>query len=115
LKAQGNPNGNSEIALYNSTVAQYFPNQVQNMDAFSEGSWVSCRVFTQALAKLGANVTRDGLVQALASGSCDSGGMAPTTNYSAACGSHAARHCAMYITCTSGHRWQPTVPDFVCA
>ena len=26
-----------------------------------------------------------------------------------------ASHCAMYITYTSGHRWQPTVPDFVCA
>ncbi|HEY7985020.1 MAG TPA: ABC transporter substrate-binding protein, partial [Ktedonobacterales bacterium] len=35
LEAQGNPNGNGEVALYNNTVAQYFPNQVPNMDAFS--------------------------------------------------------------------------------
>jgi hypothetical protein len=60
-------------------------------------------------------MTRDGLVQALAGGSYDTGGMAPTMNYSAAGSSHAASHCAMHITYTSSHRWQPTVPDFVCA
>jgi hypothetical protein len=52
LEAQGNPNGNGEIALYNNTVAQYFPNQVPNMDAFSEGTWVACRVFTQAAGEI---------------------------------------------------------------
>jgi hypothetical protein len=50
------------------------------MDAFSEGSWVACRVFTQALQKLGANVTREGLVKALNSGVYGTGGMAPDLN-----------------------------------
>jgi hypothetical protein len=58
---------------------------------------------------------RESLSQALASGSHDTGGMAPTLSDSAAGGSHAASHRGMYITYTSGHHWQPSVPGFVCA
>lgn len=113
-EAQGNPDGNSEVALYNSTVARYYRNQVPNMDAFSEGSWVACRVFAQALAKLGANVTRDGLARTLASGDYSTGGMAPNLNYAATNGANDASHCALYITYTSSHQWK-TAQTFTCA
>ncbi|HEX9069710.1 MAG TPA: ABC transporter substrate-binding protein, partial [Ktedonobacterales bacterium] len=112
-EAQGNPDGNAEIALYNSTVAQYYRSQVPNMDAFSEGSWVACRVFTAALRKLGANVTREGLVQALSSGSFSTNGMTPTLDYASASSSHGAAHCALFITYTSSQQWK-TVQDFTC-
>lgn len=112
-EAQGNPDGNAEVALYNQTVAQYYRSQVPNMDAFSESSWVACRVFTQALQKLGANVTRDGLTQALNSGVYSTGGMAPDLNYGATNGMHDASHCALYITYTSSDRWQ-TAQSFTC-
>ncbi|GAC1451473.1 MAG: hypothetical protein PVSMB4_11340 [Ktedonobacterales bacterium] len=112
-EAQGNPDNNAEVALYNNTVAQYYGSQVPNMDAFSEGSWVACRVFTQALQKLGANVTRAGLVQALSSGVYSTGGMAPNLDYGATGGAHDASHCATFITYTSSRRWQ-TVQDFTC-
>lgn len=113
LEAQGNPSGNGEVANYNNTVAQYYRNQVANMDAFSEGSWVACRVFIQALQKLGANVTREGLVQALTSGAYSTGGMAPTLNYGATGGNHDASHCAMFITYNSSRRWQ-NAQGFTC-
>lgn len=113
LEAQGNPDGNAEVARYNNTVAQYYRSQVSNMDAFSEGSWVACRIFTQALAKLGTNVTRDGLVQALLSGSYSTGGMAPSLNYGATGGGHDASHCGLFITYNSSRRWQ-TAQGFTC-
>lgn len=112
-EAQGNPDGNPEVALYNSTVAQYYRNQVPNMDAFSEGSWVSCRVFIQALTKLGSNVTRNGLVAALNGGVYSTSGMAPNLNYGATGGQHDASHCALYITYTASHQWQ-TAQGFTC-
>lgn len=112
-EAQGNPDGNPEVALYNSTVAQYYRSQVPNMDAFSEGSWVACRVFAQALQKLGPNVTRDGLVQALNSGVYSTSGMAPNLNYGATGGQHDASHCALYITYTANRQWQ-TAQGFTC-
>lgn len=105
LEAQGNPAGNSEVALYNNTVAHYFPSQVPNMDAFSEGSWVACRIFVQALTKLGSHVTRSALVQALNTGPYDTGGMAPELNWGRAGSSHAAGHCVSYIVYTSQHAW----------
>ena len=113
LEAQGNPDGNAEVALYNNTMTQYYRSQVSNMDAFSEGSWVACRVFTQALAKLGTNVTRDGLVQALLSGTYNTGGMAPSLNYGATGGGHDASHCGLFITYNSSRRWQ-TAQGFTC-
>ncbi|HEX2347251.1 MAG TPA: ABC transporter substrate-binding protein [Ktedonobacterales bacterium] len=113
-EAQGNPDGISEINLYNSTVARYYPGQVQYMDAFSEGSWVACRVFAQALAKLGPNVTRDGIAKALASGDFKVGGMSPELNYAATHGQNNASHCAVYITYTSSHQWR-TAQGFTCA
>jgi len=116
LEAQGNPTGNPEIALYLNTLAHYYPDQMQNVDAFSEGSWVSCRVFEQALAKLGSNVTRQGLIQALNSGVYSTRGMAPDLNYGAAGSTHAAAHCASYTTYTSSNRWQLVTGGngFVC-
>lgn len=113
-EAQGNPDGNAEVALYNSTVARYYRNQVPNMDAFSEGSWVACRVFAQALAKLGSNVTRDGLAKALGGGDFNVGGMSPELNYAATRGQNNASHCALYITYTSSHQWR-TAQGFTCA
>ncbi|HZC05298.1 MAG TPA: ABC transporter substrate-binding protein, partial [Ktedonobacterales bacterium] len=113
-EAQGNPDGNAEVGLYNSTVARYYRNQVANMDAFSEGSWVACRVFAQALAKLGPNVTRDGLAKALGGGDYSTGNMAPDLNYAATQGQNNASHCAVYVTYTSSHRWQ-TAQNFTCA
>ncbi len=108
LEAQGNPGGNGEVGLYNSVVAAYVrskPNDSPaNMDAFSEGSWVACRVFAQALAKLGSNVTRQGLVSALDSGTYYTGGMAPGFNWGASGGSHAASNEASFIEYRSG-RW----------
>jgi branched-chain amino acid transport system substrate-binding protein len=107
LEAQGNPAGNGEVALYNQVVSSYIarhpPDSVQNMDAFAEGTWVACRLFAQALAKLGANVTRNGLVAALSSDTYSSGGMAPPLNYGDS--SHAASHCASYIVYNSSRRW----------
>ena len=113
LEAQGNPDGNGEVALYNNTVAQYYRGQVPNMDAFSEGSWVACRVFTQALAKLGTNVTREGLVQALSSGSYSTGGMSRNLDYGSTGGGHAANNCGIVITYNSSRRWQ-TAQGFTC-
>lgn len=113
LEAQGNPAGNGEVNLYNSTVARYYPNQVQNMDAFSEGSWVAARFFVEALQKLGNNITRQGLVSALDSGAYNIGGMAPPLDYGAAGSSHAASHCATYIEYASSHRWT-IVQGFTC-
>lgn len=112
-EAQGNPTGNGEIALYNRTVATYYRNQVPNMDAFSEGSWVACRVFAQALAKLGAKVTRDGLVSALAGNSYNIGGMGPPLDYPAVPNSHAANVCATYIVYNGGG-WTPSYNGFYC-
>jgi hypothetical protein len=112
-EAQGNPDGNPEVALYNSTVAKYFRGQVPNMDAFSEGSWVACRVFVQALQKLGPNVSRNGLVQALNSGVYSTNGMAPNLNYGATNGGHDASHCALYVTYTPSRQWQ-TAQGFTC-
>lgn len=112
-EAQGNPDNNAEVALYNSTVAQYYRNQVANMDAFSEGSWVACRVFIQALQKAGPNPTREGLVQALNSGVYSTGGMAPDLNWGKTGGMHDASRCATFITYTSEKRWK-TVQDFTC-
>ncbi|MGE5334275.1 MAG: ABC transporter substrate-binding protein [Nitrososphaerota archaeon] len=113
LEAQGNPSGNAEINAYNSTVAHYYPDQVQNMDAFSEGSWVAARLFVEALRKLGTNITRDGLVNALSSVTYDIGGMTRPLNYGATNGSHAANHCASYIIYTSSHRWN-IAQGFTC-
>lgn len=117
LEAQGNPAGNAEVALYNQVVAGYIshhpPDSPANMDAFSEGSWVACRVFAQALAKLGANVTREGLVQALSHGVYSVGGMAPPFNWGAAGSSHAAANCASFIQYTSSQRWK-IVQGFTC-
>jgi branched-chain amino acid transport system substrate-binding protein len=108
LEAQGNPSGNAEVSLYNSTVAKYYPSQVSNMDAFSEGSWVACRVFAQALANIQGPITRAALVQALNSGSYSTGGMAPTLNYGGTSGSdkNDASHCANFIIYNSSNRWQ---------
>ncbi|HKS69785.1 MAG TPA: ABC transporter substrate-binding protein [Ktedonobacterales bacterium] len=108
LEAQGNPGGNGEVGLYNSVASAYIRTKSNdspaNMDAFSEGSWVACRVFAQALAKLGPNVTRQGLVQALNSGTYSTGGMAPDFNWGASGGSHAAANAASFIEFTGG-RW----------
>ena len=116
LEAQGNPTGNSEVNVYNATVARYYPNQVQYMDAFSEGAWVAARLFVAALAKLGNNVTRAGLVNALDSGTYSVGGMAPNLNYQQAGSSHAASNCFSYIQYTSNRRWQVVVPApyYIC-
>jgi branched-chain amino acid transport system substrate-binding protein len=113
LEAQGNPAGNPEVALYNQTVAQYYPGQVSAQDAFSEGSWVACRVFIQALAKLGSNVTRQGLVDALSNGVYSTRGMAPDLNWGSAGSTHAAAHCASYIKYNSSHQWS-IVQGFTC-
>lgn len=113
LEAQHNPAGNAEINLYNNTVARYYPNQAQNMDAFSEGSWIASRLFVEALRKLGSNITRDGLVNALDSGTYDIGGMAPPLSYGATGSSHAANHCATYIQYASDNRWK-IVQGFTC-
>jgi hypothetical protein len=67
--------------------------------------------FPWMLGALATAITR----LALAGGAYVTGGMAPTLNYAASDGSPAASPGAMYITCTSSHRWQPTVPDLVCA
>ncbi|HLZ23249.1 MAG TPA: ABC transporter substrate-binding protein [Ktedonobacterales bacterium] len=116
LEAQGNPTGNAEVNAYNATVTRYYPSQAQNMDAFSEGTWVAARLFVDALAKLGNNVTRAGLVNALDSGAYDVGGMAPELNYQRAGSSHAASNCASYISYTSNRRWQVVVPPpyYIC-
>lgn len=113
LEAQGNPANNGEVALYNSTVRHYYPNQAANMDAFSEGSWVAARLFVQALAKLGPNITRDGLVRQLSSGAYNIGGMSPTLDYGAAGSSHAASHCVIYIAYSSAHQWD-IKQNFTC-
>ncbi|HEX6122195.1 MAG TPA: ABC transporter substrate-binding protein [Ktedonobacterales bacterium] len=106
LEAQGNPDGDPEVALYNRTVAQYYPSQVANMDAFSEGSWIACRVFVQALQSVGQNVTRGALIQALNSQTFQFGNMVEPLNYGKAGSSHAANHCAVYIAYTSSHTWR---------
>lgn len=113
LEAQGNPSSNDEVALYNNTGAQYYRSQVPNMDAFSEGSWVACRVFIQALSKLGANVTREGLVQALTSATYSTNGMASSLNYGATGGGHDVSHCGIFIVYDSSRRWQ-TAQGFTC-
>jgi ABC-type branched-subunit amino acid transport system substrate-binding protein len=105
LEARGNPARNAEVNLYNNTVARYFPGQVPNMDAFAEGSWVACRIFLQALGKLGSNITRAGLKQALESGAYDVGGMGPALNWGSAGPSHAANHYGSFIVYTSQHAW----------
>lgn len=105
LEARGNPAHNAEVSLYNSTVARYYPGQVPNMDAFSEGSWVSCRIFLQALGKLGQNITRSGLMHTLSSGDYSTGGMGPTLNWGNAGPSHAANHYGSFIVYTSNHAW----------
>jgi len=91
----------------------YYPNQVQNMDAFSEGSWVAARLFVEALRKLGNNITRDGLVKALESGTYNIGGMTRPLNYGAAGSSHAAHRRATYTQYTSANRWN-IVQGFTC-
>lgn len=113
LEAQGNPAGNAEVSFYNNTVAHYYSNQVQNQDAFSEGSWVAARLFVQALSSLGQNITRQGLVNALNAKVYNIGGMAPPLDYAHTGGSHAASHCAIYIQYTSSHRWN-IVQGFTC-
>lgn len=113
LEAQNNPGGNAEVALYNATVGQYYPDQVTNQDAFSEGSWVACRLFVQALKSLGPNITRAGLVSALSSGTYNIGGMAPPLNYGATGSSHAASNCASYIVYASSRRWS-IASNFIC-
>lgn len=105
LEANGNPAHNGEVALYNNTVARYYPGQAPNMDAFSEGSWVACRVFVQALSRLGPNITRSGLMHALNSGTYSTGGMGPDLNWGSAGSSHAANHYASFIVYTSQHAW----------
>lgn len=114
-EAQGNPDNNSDVALYNNTLAHYFPSQVQYIDAFSEGSWVSCRVFAQALAKITGTVTRSALIQALNNGTYTTNGMAPPLNYGGTPSSdkNDAAHCALFITYTSSSRWQ-TATGFTC-
>lgn len=114
-EAQGNPDGNSDVALYNSTLGHYVPGQVQYIDAFSEGSWVSCRVFAQALAKISGTVTRAALIQALNNGVYTTSGMAPSLNYGGTPSGdkNDAAHCALFITYTSSSRWK-TATDFTC-
>jgi ABC-type branched-subunit amino acid transport system substrate-binding protein len=115
LETQGNPAGDPEVALYNQTLATYFPGQVPNQDAFSAGAWVSCRVFEKALASLGSNITRNGLVRALDSQIYQVANMVPPLNYGATNGTHAANHCASYITYTANHTWKIAIsPPFTC-
>ena len=105
LEAQGNPAGNAEVSFYNNTLARYYPGQVKNQDAFAEDSWIAARLFVEALKRMGNTITRDGLIQALAGGSYDFGGMAPTLNYPASGSVHDANHYASFIQFTSNHTW----------
>jgi branched-chain amino acid transport system substrate-binding protein len=113
LEARGNPTGNGEVALYNNTVPHYYPDEAGKMDAFAEGAWESCRLFTQALSQLGASVTRDGLVHALQllSG-YNANGMSPTLSYmptGQSCPYYNASRCATYIVYNSNHAWVSSV------
>lgn len=114
-EAQGNPDNNAEVSLYLNTLGRYYNSQLQYVDAFSEGSWVACRVFGAALARVTGSVTRGALIQALNSGTYDIGGMATPLNYGATSGGgkNDANHCVLYITYNSSSRWQ-TAQGYTC-
>jgi branched-chain amino acid transport system substrate-binding protein len=111
LEGQGNPFGNAAVARYNNVVQSYIqhadPRYSTALDAFSEGSWVSCQLFIKALQKVGSSISANSLVNALLGQQYSMGGMSPTLDYQDHATHHNGANCATYIVYASNDTWQP--------
>lgn len=56
---------NPTVADYLSTVQQYFPGQVKNLDIYTQIAWTAAKVFVEAAKRAGPNLTRATLVKAM--------------------------------------------------
>jgi branched-chain amino acid transport system substrate-binding protein len=66
------------VVEYIGTVKRYFPNQVDALDVYSESTWTSAKLFTDALRRAGADPSRAALVTALDGTSGFQGGLSAT-------------------------------------
>ncbi len=91
------------VAAYEGAVQKYFPNQVPNLDVYSEGDWVAAEVFVDALKAIGsAPITRQSLVNALNSlKNVDTQGLTEPLSYSPA-SAHDPDRCFQWIHYVNG-------------
>jgi branched-chain amino acid transport system substrate-binding protein len=95
--------GDPAIADYMGTVRTYFPNQVQNLDVYTEGEWTAAEVFVQAIRNIGnGRVTRESLANALnAIKNFDTKGLSVPLAYQPG-NSHDPNHCFQWIRKVNG-------------
>ena len=58
---------NATVQNYLNTVKTYYPQQIPNLDVYTQNAWNAAAVFVAGAKKAGANLTRSTLAQALSS------------------------------------------------
>jgi ABC-type branched-subunit amino acid transport system substrate-binding protein len=87
---------NSTVQDYLNTVNKYFPNQVQNLDIYTQIAWTASMVFVDAARAAGQNLTRQSLVTALNGIQNFDTGWSTTISYSPG-NSHDPNQCVTYV------------------
>lgn len=87
---------NATVQDYLSTVKRYYPNQVTNLDVYTQIAWSAAQVFVEAAKKAGSNLSREGLINALNSIQNFDTGWSKPLSYSAA-SSHDPNHCFQWM------------------
>lgn len=100
---------NPTVADYLSTVHQYYPNQVVNLDIYTQYAWTSAMVFVEAVKKAGPNLTRQSLMAALNSIQNFNTGWSTPLSYGS--GLHDPNRCFRYVLYQDG--WKNT-SDWNC-
>jgi len=100
---------NPTVHDYLATVQHYYPNQVVNLDIYTQHSWTAAMVFVEAVRRAGSNLTRASLMQALNSIQGFNTGWSTALSYGA--GLHDPNRCFRYMVYQDG--WKNT-SDWNC-
>jgi ABC-type branched-subunit amino acid transport system substrate-binding protein len=90
---------NPTVSDYLSTVQQYFPGQVKNLDIYTQIAWSAAQVFVEGAKRAGPNLTRATLVQGIQSLSNFQTGWSTPLTYTGfdSQGGHDPNRCFVYM------------------
>jgi branched-chain amino acid transport system substrate-binding protein len=100
----------SGVQEYFGAVSRYYPNQVKNLDVYTEAQWVAAKVFVEALKRIPGPITRQSLVASLETIKDFKPGLIRSISY--APGNHDPNRCFVWIK-NKGHAWH-TYSDYQC-
>lgn len=102
---------NATVQDYLSTVKKYYPNQVVNLDIYTQIAWSAAQVFVDAAKRAGSNLTRQSLINALNSTSNFDTGWSKPLSYSSG-SSHDPNHCFQWMVWNGA--WQNMDENWRC-